>query len=40
MEGESYKLFGKKYTHYSKRIKSPFFQPTLIELKASKRRYW
>jgi hypothetical protein len=40
MEGEKIKLFGRTYIHFEKRIKSPYFQPLLPELKAIYRRYW
>ena len=40
MEGEEFNIFGRKYIHYEKRIKSPHFQPRIPYLRATYRRYW
>ncbi len=40
MNGEKIKLFGVTYTHYSKEVKSPYYEPTLNDLKDINRPYW
>ncbi len=40
MEGEKLTIFGLQYTHYEKRIKSPYFEPKLNDIKAINRPYW
>jgi hypothetical protein len=40
MEGEKFMIFGRPYIHYPRRVKLPWFQPRLADLKAINRPYW
>ena len=40
MNGEKIKIFGYTYTHFTKEVKSPNFQPTLHHVKDIKRKKW
>ena len=40
MEGEKFMILGRPYTHYSRKVKDPDFQPNLADLHAISRPYW
>ena len=40
MEGEQFNIIGRKVIHYSKKYKTPHFQPHIFDIKAINRPYW
>jgi len=40
MEGEKFMILGRPYTHYSKRVQDPDFQPKLDDFHFINRPYW